>query len=211
MFGEICLNNSPSFYISKLLLPAFKISIQKTPRRMINDEKNTAVELFTFLIKFRNESLKTKLQNNFRRRKIYVCVKKSFMLKAELNFPPRNKEIVTLKNKIRNWSSEIIQRKLKWVGGAHVDAVMILFMTQFPSLRSIKKVLADGKFDSFFLFLFPFSVVDSVMLFFYVNDFRVIPANNRSRINSELCWRKIITSQRTFDNNRKICWIILVS
>ena len=69
---------------------------------MINDEKNTAVELFTFLIKFRNESLKTKLQNNFRRRKIYVCVKKSFMLKAELNFPPRNKEIVTLKNKIRN-------------------------------------------------------------------------------------------------------------
>ena len=69
---------------------------------MINDEKNTAVELFTFLIKFRNESFKTKLQNNFRRRSIYVCVRKSFVLKAESNFPLRNKEIVTLESKIRN-------------------------------------------------------------------------------------------------------------
>lgn len=136
---------------------------------MINDERKT-VEIkksSTFLIKFSQMKVsKTKLQNNFRHRSVVLSRKIVCASRIKSNFPPKDKEIVTLRSKIRNWSSENVQRKVKWVEGAHVDAVMMLFMTQFQSLKSIKKVLADGKFDSYFLFLFVFPVDNSVFAFF---------------------------------------------
>lgn len=67
--------------------------------------------------------------------------------------------------------------------------------------------LPTGKFDTNFLFyagfnnIFPISVI-------FVTFFMRLLSYSRKWNSISMCWCKIITSQRTFGYNNKICWII---
>lgn len=107
----------------------------------------------------------------------------------------------------------------KWVKGAHVNAVTMLFMTQFPRRRKTPIERCHGWWeewdagDSKFLFLClelppPRSPPAENT---FLCDFWVMLAEG-ARIRYRWCFfcadAEIITSQRTFDYNHKICWII---